>query len=584
MFNIVKELKAVERSTNRLTEAEILEAFRQGIVFSDFNVSKEDYKKTIDTWGFDVRASNQTFFDSLEFVQDTDEIDLQIAKLIYYIVFEEKLFGESKFVTIGRPEEIDTLIDKMTTIEVVDDIRPLLKKHIENVKTLAYSRQDYIDIAKEYKLDIDVRNIASRDLKTAFMIGFKIPFSTIAEIVASIDSPTRASKRYQLSGYSIYDLEQGHKNLIIYSLENMSEQQIMDESATYRKELMLLKKLDRNKLTTKINRCLRQGKKNHTPKQKTFLEKATSDEVSADEFWRNLKTLTNLQLFRLYTGVQSAIKGSTTFLVKTGRLGESEDRKANRTKLIHDKKQLLVLELYRRFADDKIKVRLPENIEIALPTSYKNFIGALPFFTKVDAPKTGSIGMIWHDMCDYDISAITENGNSLGYWTRTKLDDMWYSGDMRAPGPKGGAECISYDRPEEDFNIFVNLYSSYGVDTSLAKIFLNNTKEFRVEETPQFVLPVENFQGQIGAKIGNEFIIGGITSDYRNSSLEVRNGNLVVRFMKERSEQVLTLNKLAEIAKWEVIDDSYEPTEDDIIYDFSLDKLSKQTFVDIFGK
>lgn len=583
MFNIIKELKTVERSKNRLTEEEILEAFRQGIIFSDLNVSKKDYKEIIDTWGFDVKASNQTFFESLEFVQNTDEVDLQIAKLIYYIIFEEKLFKKSELVTINRTEEVDTFINKMTTINVVDDIRPLLVEHIENVKTLMYTRQDYIDLVRIYGLDIDIKNVASRDLKTALMIEFNIPFNAVAEIVASVNAQSRKSKRVHLSQV-YFDMEYSHKKLIISSLEKMSEEQIKKESATYRKELMLIKKLDKKRLATKINRCLRQGKKNHTPKQKTFLEKATSNEVSSDEFYRDLKTLTNLQLFRLYTGIQSAIKGSTVFLVKTGRLAENEARRSNESMLIIEKKQLLILEIHRRFADKNIKIKFPKNIEIALPTSYKNFVGALPFFTKVDIPETGSAGIIWHDKCDYDISAITSDNHSVGYWGLTKFQDLWYSGDVRSAGPKGSAEYISYGESCQDFNLFVNLYTSYGQNTTLAKVFLNNTKEFKVEDSPQFILPIENFRGQVGSKIGKKFIIGGITSGELNSEREKHRGEITVKFMKERSEQVLTLDKLAKIAGWEIIDDDYEPTEGDIIYDFSLDRLSKQIFIDIFGK
>lgn len=590
MFNIVKELKAVERSTYRLPEEEIVEAFRQGIVFSDFNISEEDYNKVISTWGFDGEALNQTFFESIDFVKDTYETDLQMAKLVYYLVFEEKLLGESKFTTIGRPEKTDTLIDKVTTIEVVDDIKPLIKKHIENVKTLAYDTQDYVDLIKKYNLNIDINKISSRDLKTRFMVELQIPFRTVAEIISSIGGKTRENKRIVLGGTFLWPRDvschptQYHQDLIIKSLEIMPEEQIIKESATYRKELMLMKKLDIKRLGTKINRCLKAGKKHHKPKEKTFLEKATSDEVSITEFVRNLETLTSLQIFRLYTGIQSAINGSTTFLVKTGRVAENPDRESATTDLLSMKRVSLIAEIYSRFANENVKVILPDNVEIALPTSYKNFIGALPFFTKVDITKNGSIGMIWHDMCDYDISAITTSGEAVSYWGRIKLGNMWYSGDVRAPGPKGGAEYISYEDPVKDFNVFVNLYSGYGRKHSLAKLFLNNTPEFRAEDTPQFLLPVENFEGQIGAKIGDKFIIGGVTSGYRNSYREAYNADLIMRFIEERSKRVMTLNQLVKFTGWEVVDDKYEPTEDDIVYDFSLDRLSKQTFIDIFGK
>ena len=54
--------------------------------------------------------------------------------------------------------------------------------------------------------------------------------------------------------------------------------------------------------------------------------------------------------------------------------------------------------------------------------------------------------------------------------------------------------------------------------------------------------------------------------------------------MKNRSEQVLTLNMLVDIADWEVIDRNTEVDENDLVYDFSLETLSKDTFIEIFGE
>lgn len=55
--------------------------------------------------------------------------------------------------------------------------------------------------------------------------------------------------------------------------------------------------------------------------------------------------------------------------------------------------------------------------------------------------------------------------------------------------------------------------------------------------------------------------------------------------MKERADHVLTLNELVELVGWQVVEQDYVPeNEEEIIYDFSLDKLSKQTFIEIFGE
>lgn len=582
MFNIIKELKTVEKSNNTLTNAEILEAFKQGVVFSDIHVSKKDYQKAIDTWGFDVKATNQTFFESLDYVKNTDELDLQLAQFVYYCMFEYALFEEQTLITFTNEKDVDTFIDTLVTISVVDDIRPVLSKHIQSVKTLSYDREDYVKLAKSYNLDIDVRKMASRDLKSTFMLEFNIPYRTVAEIVASIDMPTRAGKRFNIHQFQ-FELKQ--VNLIVNSLLAMDKEQIIKESATYRKELMLFKKLDKDKLRTKINSCLRLGKKQHEVKKQSFLEQAVNNTISAEKFLENLNTLTNLQVFRLYLGIESAMTGTTRFLVKTGRIARNENRQKNVSKLLEVKKQLLQLELIKRFKNENVRVILPKNIELALPSSYKNFIGNIPFFSQVDINEEGSIGIIWHSSCDYDLSALTECNNAVGYWTNKKITNLYYSGDVRSAGPRGAAEYVSYERGVDDFSIFVNLYSSYNDGVDIAKVFVTDNLSFEVTETPRFMLPVENFQGQIGTKAGNKVILGGVQSFSADSSRDLNNADELAIFMKERADHVLTLNELVELVGWQVVEQDYVPkNEEEIIYDFSLDKLSKQTFIEIFGE
>lgn len=604
MFNIIKELKTVEKSKkNKLTENQIISAFEQGVIFSDINISDEDYEETLHTWGFDMKATNQTFFDSLDQVESTSELDLQLAKLIYYSVFEYYLFNDHTLVSFVRDGDVAELAETLVKINVVDDIKPLLKRHIESVKTLAYDIEDYVAIAEDYDLEINIQNIKSRDLKAAFKKAYNVLFDTVQEIVNSFEGITRADKRYSikllLSGFSAYPrtTEAEEITLIYNSLLEMPESQIMAESATYRKELMLLKNIanklpsdtqkgkrkGKNLIATKINRCLRKGKTRHTPKEKTFFEKATSNDIGGRMFAKKIKTLTNLQLFRLYTGIKSAQMGSQIFLVKTGKFAKNENRESNKSSLLTLKMQLLENELAERFGKYDVKVILPQNVQIAMPTSYKNFVGNLPYFSQVDLSAEGSIGFIWHDECDYDLSAITETKNSVSYWSYTRIGNLAYSGDVRAPGPRGGAEYVSYGEDVDDFNIFVNLWAAYAQSPLVAKVFVTNTREFEVTDTPNFILPVEDFQGQIGTKTGDKLVIGGMKSA-RNSSASVRIAAEIVEFMKNRAEQVLTLNELARLANWEIIDREDEVTEEDIVYDFSLDILSKDTFIEIFGE
>lgn len=79
-------------------------------------------------------------------------------------------------------------------------------------------------------------------------------------------------------------------------------------------------------------------------------------------------------------------------------------------------------------------IRIPDNIVYALPTSEKNFIGAMPFGTKVTMQETDKIvGIYWENAWganDLDLSMTNIQGHKVG-WNGGYNDDGWiYSGDM----------------------------------------------------------------------------------------------------------------------------------------------------------
>lgn len=588
MINIIKELKTINKSENYLTSEQIVEAFKQGVIFSDIRISDIDYKETLRTWGFDMQATNQTFFNNIETVIESSHLDLKVAQLIYYTVFENSLFGNGELLTFTNETEVKNLISTLTRIKVVDDIRPDLKNYIERVKQMSYSLEEYIELIDEYDLDINLNNIKSNDLKIGIMLHKGIMFKTVSDIVRSFGGTVKSDKILSIRSavtvdyYKLVDVN--IRNLIVDSILNMSEEQLMRESATYRKELILLRKLDIN-IKNKINRILRKGKTNHLPKKKNFLENATSDKIGIDTFIQEIKTLTHLQIFRLMCGINSSIAGSKYFLIRNGKLATNKDRKENFSDLLMAKSLCLKAELKKRFYNNNIKVILPENINIALPTSYKNFIGSIPFYSTINISKEGSLGMIWRDTCDYDISAITSDGCSISYYGTFKGLNIYHSGDVRCPCEKGGAEYVSYKQDVKNFNLFVNLFSDHepnGVK-KIAKIFATDALSFSVEDTPKFILPIEDFQGQIGVKYEDKFIIGGVSSGI-NSYGNISQSKDLIEFVYNRSNQILTLEQFINIVGWEIINKNYKKEEDDIIYDFSLDTLSKKTFIDIFGE
>ena len=109
----------------------------------------------------------------------------------------------------------------------------------------------------------------------------------------------------------------------------MSNKALERESQTYHKELLAIRKIaksiDNKEVVTLLNKITKDGKKSHVAKKKSFLEAATNLHFSNDEFSKQLSTLSNLQLFRLFSGIKSRLNNVNTFLIKTAKLA-SKDR------------------------------------------------------------------------------------------------------------------------------------------------------------------------------------------------------------------------------------------------------------------
>lgn len=97
-------------------------------------------------------------------------------------------------------------------------------------------------------------------------------------------------------------------------------------------------------------------------------------------------------------------------------------------------------------------VALPKGIELAMPTSEKNFIGDIPLGSYVNcAEKNTMIGIYWRNewgVHDLDLHAKTIDGNSIG-WNASYRDGngILFSGDMTNAEPEASEIMWFKDQP-----------------------------------------------------------------------------------------------------------------------------------------
>lgn len=607
MENIIKTLKIVRRGNTHLSDEKISVAFNKGVIFTSTFVNEEDYDNALKIFGFDMNATNQTFYPTLESILNKSEFELDFWQMIYYM--NQFADPDTKYVYSDEDRAVVTNIvsKNYVVIDVLGslDFNKTLENYIVNTKQLSFNINEYFKLVDTFNLDVDVFAMKSRTLKYAFMKRYNIAPRTIQELLGMI-TPENCGVMTRCKMFNILTHTQDNEtiSLLMKNVLLMSNKALERESQTYRKELLVIRKIaksiDNQEVVTLLNKITKDGKKSHVAKKKSFLEEATNLHLSNDEFSKQLSILSNLQLFRLFSGIKSRLNNVNTFLIKTAKLASKERNKLSNRDIerLNRYLRLVEAELKNRFNEVK-KIKLDNNINLALPTSYRQFIGNVPYFTEINNLSGDmSVGIIWLDEGDYDLhcNSIHNNINILmryGFCDMKNSSGITFSGDVTHVGPHGAVEYISVsnEAPFDKINFTANLFANYSGDVMHAQIFIKNGLSFNLNtDTPEIVIPIEDFRGHYGMLDKNEhkFILVNLPSGQidvmsRDKTVEASN------FIENRNNSLLHMREFVELVGWEVVDDDYEPEtnkDGDVIeevLDFRVSSVSQKLFQEVFG-
>lgn len=607
MENIIKTLKIVRRGNTQLSDEKISDAFNKGVIFTSTFVNEEDYNSALKIFGFDMNATNQTFYPTLESVLNKSEFELDFWQMIYYM--NQFADPDTKYVYSDEDRAVVTNIvsKNYVVIDVLGslDFNKTLENYIVNTKQLSFDINQYFKWVDTFNLDVDVFAMKSRTLKHAFMKRYNIAPRTIQELLGMI-TPENCGVMTRRKMFNILTHTQDNEtiSLLMKNVLLMSNKALERESQTYRKELLAIRKIaksiDNKEVVTLLNKITKDGKKSHVAKKKSFLEEATNLHFSNDEFSKQLSTLSNLQLFRLFSGIKSRLNNVNTFLIKTAKLASKDRNKlSNRdVERLNRYLGLVEAELKNRFNEVK-KIKLDKNINLALPTSYRQFIGNVPYFTEVNNLSGDmSVGIIWLDEGDYDLhcNGIHNDTKMLlkyGFCDNKNSAGITFSGDVTHVGPHGAAEymSVSNEAPFDKINFTANLYANYSGDVMHAQVFIKNGLSFDLNtDTPEIVIPVEDFRGHYGMldKSEHKFILVNLPSGQIDTSTRTKVVD-ASNFIEGRNNSVLHMNEFVELVGWEVVDNDYEAATNDEgevveeVLDFRLASVSQKLFQEVFG-
>lgn len=475
---IVDEFKAVLVSDDSKQEFEInlnilQKALQHGVLIAPQCFTGEDkvgVDKLVDyiigKYGVNANKVNSTFYKRFSDVESRSELQLRVEQLLHYM----STYGSGYEGTNGHIYEPEFLKDidldvnhQLTYIDAITKEELTLK--IKNMLTSGIALNELTQvhllmIIKALQLKIDyVDQINNRE----FMCRLCKELGLLPE---SFDEFTRyliylaTGSTLLIKSRGMYNRlsEDGIDKLALQHAFNQyvntfGVEQVAKNITRYRKLYLLIRKNLLNKKD--LNKALKLSKKLYVPRKQSPLEHVLDPKLSMDEIENAVKRAPIYKLVKVYNYVDRSMESEQAryFKIRNGKsfLKISDDNKPAgliKTMTKIEIKQLIVNEIKHRLGSWKDKVFvMPKNVDYAVPTSAKDFVGSLPYMSKYHiVSKKLSFGVAWEQQADLDLHATTLDGGYLG-WDGSFTDDgITFSGDMTQLNEYGyAAEFLSLD-------------------------------------------------------------------------------------------------------------------------------------------
>ena len=230
-----------------------------------------------------------------------------------------------------------------------------------------------------------------------------------------------------------------------------------------------------------INEIRRRACKNHVPMQTPFCGNVLNTYHADDEIVAHLGELNNYKKITLLQAINenlfSPIETKKIYLVRNGRV-YVKDRKHIGEGML--KYQEHLYSLIKQSIVESLKgkatyYRIPEGLDIACPTSEKNFIGNYPIGTNFQLSTHNFVGIYWKEEWgtnDFDLSIVDDNGCRIGWNShyRNEGDRIIYSGDMTQAYPEAAEVLYTRGKFPNTAIFKVNRYN--GREGSTFKVFI----------------------------------------------------------------------------------------------------------------
>ena len=475
-YATIDEFKAVYTNEKDVAYlASVLNAMQRAIQHGVlFNIqcfggkSREDIQTivnhAISEYGVNKDKVNSTFYKRFSDVESRSELQLRFDQLAHYM----STYGQGYVGTEGHIYEPEFLkdvdmdvkhqlvyIDVITKDELANKVKTMLTS---GIALSGDTQHNLMTIINEAKLDVDyVDKIANREFMCRLCeVEGLLPknFDEFTRYLIYLTTGStlliKSKQAYQVvdGQLSFNSLPESRFNAYVKAF---GVTQVAKNITRYRKLYLIFRKHFSKVGKSELNKALKLSKKLYIPRKQSPLENVFDADL--DEVVNAAKKAPIFKLIKIYNAISQINPQATAryFKIRNGKsylkMQEKHIDEAKMSKATYLQNCIASI-LQERLGSKQDKVfYIPKDINYAVPTSAKDFVGSLPYMSKYRfAGKKLSIGIAWEQSADLDLHAMTLDGQHVGWNSSFTGNGITFSGDMTQLNRYGyAAEFLEID-------------------------------------------------------------------------------------------------------------------------------------------
>lgn len=556
------------------------------IILPDALWAKEQIQRYYLSEKLNGNSLNKTFHKSWTKIKNTPRFELLIDQILHYIStygsdFKDEVYIPHEILNIPDVELVYKTIRGYTKDEIRDKCLSLLQSG------MALKEETINDILSVLVEDVGYSFTGNEKIKN------KEAVVKIADIYGVLPKDTMEFFRYiiyRTTGQSLLIKSGGLIKSIKDSNYNPTVQFNkfgLDKMAVIFNRFKPLFLAFKPKCGKTINKIAKLSKNLHKPLVGNPLNIVTSRLLTQTEkHW--LDNATPYAIFKALSACYTRINGQGKFVYRV-RNGKSWIAETDSSKEVVESNFVFILDyLKQRYSLSEKTFFLPKDIKFGLPTSEKMYVGNIPTGTRFYGKKM-AVGVYWENKWganDIDLSGLNERGKVGWNSYYSQEGELMYSGDITS-APNGAVEYLYANKGlREDTLVQTNVFN--GNDTCGYKIIVGRGDKV----SKDYMMNPNNLFAEVKCNsVQKQTILGIFTPkkveqcfvllNFGAGHVRVAGNNkwsvLAREALLQQWRKPYSFNKLIEVLGGVIVDD-----RENADYDFSLDKLEKDSFIRVF--